>query len=116
MLCFCQICRFLFFFLHKPFQKQNNSTQQHNLNKDDTNDKINTNDKLCNCRKEPCPLNNQCLISNIICKATITTDKTTNKYLGSTGIALNKDTETTNLHLITLTKDTQQNYQTIFET
>ena len=85
VLCFCQICRFLFFFLHKPFQKQNNSTQQHNLNKDDTNDKINTNDKLCNCRKEPCPLNNQCLISNIIYKATITTDKTTKQYLGSTG-------------------------------
>ena len=55
------------------------------LNKDNTNDKNNTNDKLCNCRKEPCPLNNQCLISNIIYKATITTDKTTKQYLGSTG-------------------------------
>ena len=46
--------------------------------------------------------------------ATITTDKTTKKYLGSTGIASNKDRESTNLHSITLPEDTQQNYQTIF--
>ena len=49
-----------------------------------------------------------------IYKATITTDKTTKQYLGSMEIASNKDTEITNLHLIILTKDTQQNYQTIF--
>ena len=56
-----------------------NKIKVHNnkiLNKNDTND------KFCNCRKEPCPLNNQCLISNIIYKATITTDKTTKQYLG----------------------------------
>ena len=35
------------------------------LNKNNINDKSSTNDKLCNCRKEICPLNNQCLVSNI---------------------------------------------------
>ena len=31
------------------------------------------------------PINNQCLISNLINKAIITTDKTNKQYLGSTG-------------------------------
>ena len=55
------------------------------LNKNNKNDKNSTEDKLCNCRKEPCPLNNQCLTSNLIYRAVITTDKTTKHYVGSTG-------------------------------
>ena len=39
----------------------------------------------CNFRKEPCPLNNQCLISNIIYRATITSNKATKQYLRSIG-------------------------------
>ena len=49
------------------------------------NDKNSTKDKLCNCRKDPCPLNNQCLISNIIYKAVVISNKTTKHYVGSTG-------------------------------
>ena len=45
--------------------------------------KNNTNDKLCNCRKQPCPLDNKCLNSDIIYKATITTDKTTKQSKNS---------------------------------
>ena len=52
--------------------------------KNNVNNKSNTKDKLCNCRKEPCPFNNQRQIFNIIYKATKTIDKTTNQYLGST--------------------------------
>ena len=60
------------------------------------------------------PKNKQCIISNLIYRATITTNKTTEQHIGSTGNSFKKDTETTSLHSITLTKDTQQNYQTIF--
>ena len=38
------------------------------LNKSNIDDKNTIKDKLCNCRKEPYPLNNQCLVSNIIYK------------------------------------------------
>ena len=61
------------------------------------------------CRKEPC------LISNNIYKATITTDKTTNKSNDPREIASNRDTKTTNLHSITLTKDTQQTVKLYLE-
>ena len=55
------------------------------LNKSNIDDKSTIKDKLCNCRKEPCPLNNECLVSNIIYKATVTSNKTTKQYIGSTG-------------------------------
>ena len=41
-------------------------------------------EKTCNCKKEKCPLDNNCLARNIIYKATITTDNTTKFYVGST--------------------------------
>ena len=34
---------------------------------------------------QTCPLNNRCLVSNIICRATVTSNKATKQYLGSTG-------------------------------
>jgi len=40
--------------------------------------------KTCNCRTEPCPLNKNCLTSNLIYKATVKTDNTTKIYIGST--------------------------------
>ena len=55
------------------------------LNKTNKNDETNTKDKLCNCRKEPCPLNNQCLISNLMYRAIVTTNNSTKQYVGSTG-------------------------------
>ena len=66
--------------IYKHINAQNNKI----LNKNNINNKSNTKDKLCNCRKEPCLLNNQCLVSNIIYRATITSNKTTKQYLGST--------------------------------
>ena len=60
------------------------------LNKIIINDKSNTKDKLRNCRREPCPLNNQCLVSNIIFRATVTSNKSTKQYMGSTENHLNK--------------------------
>ena len=55
------------------------------LNKNNINDKSNTKDKLWNCRKKPCPLNNQSIVSKIIYRATVTSNKATKQYLGSTG-------------------------------
>lgn len=43
-----------------------------------------TKEKTCNCRnKNNCPLNGECLTSNIIYKATVTTDNNTAHYIGS---------------------------------
>ena len=40
----------------------------------------------CNCRKKPeCPLDGNCLTSNVIYKATVTTSNGTKDYIGSTG-------------------------------
>ena len=36
------------------------------LNKNKIEEKSTIKDKLCNCRKKPCPLNNECLVSNMI--------------------------------------------------
>ena len=42
-------------------------------------------EKLCNCRKNnPCPLNNKCLIKNVIYKATVKSENNTKSYIGST--------------------------------
>ena len=49
-------------------------------------------EKTCNCKKEKCPLDNNCLARNIIYKATITTDNTTKFYVGSTSTTLKIDT------------------------
>ena len=44
------------------------------------------NKTLCNCRtKTKCPLNNKCLVENVIYKATIKSANETKNYLGSTG-------------------------------
>ena len=48
------------------------------------NNKSKTKDKLFNCSKEPCPLNNQCLISNITYRATVISNKATKQCVGST--------------------------------
>ena len=45
---------------------------------------FNKKEKTCNCRAEPCPLNKNCLASNLIYKATIKTDNTTKICIGST--------------------------------
>ena len=44
----------------------------------------NKKEKTCNCRTELCPLNKNCLTSNLIYKATVKTDNTTKIYIGST--------------------------------
>ena len=42
-------------------------------------------DRLCNCRKkEECPLNNECLRSNIVYRAKVTTEDATKEYIGCT--------------------------------
>ena len=51
------------------------------LNKHNKNDKSSTKDKLCNCHKEPCPLDNQCLISTTIYRAEVKSNKSTKHYV-----------------------------------
>ena len=45
--------------------------------------------RSCNCRKDPCPVNQNCLTNGIIYQAKVTTGVTTNKeetfYIGSSG-------------------------------
>ena len=60
----------------KTFNKTNKTKEQNNI----------TNTPSCNCRsKNLCPLNNNCLIKNVIYKATITSAKEMKYYMGSTG-------------------------------
>ena len=54
------------------------------LMKNQDNDATEVN-RLCNCRKkEECPMNNQCLKSNIVYTAHVTTEETTKEYIGCT--------------------------------
>ena len=64
-------------------QKHNKKTLNRILYKE----KNKTNDTpTCNCRsKNSCPLNNKCLIKNVIYKATVISNKETKEYIGSTG-------------------------------
>ena len=42
-------------------------------------------DKLCNCRKkEECPMDNQCLKSNVVYRAKVNTEDATKEYIGCT--------------------------------
>ena len=61
-----------------------------------------------------CPLNNQYLVSNIMYRATISSNKTTKQYLDKQEILSNYVIEITNHHSKILTKDIQQNWQTTF--
>ena len=52
-------------------------------------------DRLCNCRrKEECPMSNQCLKSNIVYRAKVTSEDTTKEYIGCTATTF-KDRYTT---------------------
>ena len=64
-------------------QKRNIKTLNNIFNKE----KIKFNNApTCNCRsKSSCPLNNKCLIKNVIYKATVISNKETKEYIGSTG-------------------------------
>ena len=39
----------------------------------------------CNCKKDPCPLNSNCLVDKVIYKATVTTNNSVDTYTGLTG-------------------------------
>ena len=42
--------------------------------------------RKCNCRKkDECPVNGECLATNLIYRATVTTKEETKYYIGSTG-------------------------------
>ena len=52
-------------------------------------------DRLCNCRKkEECPMNNECLKTNIVYRAKVTTEEITKEYIGCTATTF-KDRYTT---------------------
>ena len=74
-------------------QKHNKKTLNSILNKE----KNKTNDTpTCNCRtKNSCPLNNKCLIENVIYKATVISNKETTKILGAQVILLKADDKIT---------------------
>ena len=44
----------------------------------------------CNCRKDPCPLNDKCQVDKVIYKATVTTNNTMQTYTGLTGDTFKK--------------------------
>ena len=47
--------------------------------------KLEKGNKLCNCRKKSnCPLGEQCLIKNVVYKATVSNKDKTMTYIGST--------------------------------
>ena len=62
----------------------NNNNNNNNIN-NNYNDNKNNYDKLCNCRKQPCPVNNKCLQSNLIYRATVKSNNSYKIYIGSTG-------------------------------
>ena len=43
--------------------------------------------RMCDCKKQECPVNGCCLMENIIYKATVITDNQTKFYVGSTGLS-----------------------------
>ena len=57
------------------------------------------NQKLCNCQiKENCPMNNECMTTNIIYEATLTSpnkNNTTKKYVGLCETNFKNDTQIT---------------------
>ena len=44
------------------------------------------NERMCDCRKQECPVDRKCLSENVIYKATVKTEKCTKTYIGSTGL------------------------------
>ena len=42
--------------------------------------------RMCDCRKEDCPVNGRCLTENVIYKASVETANDTKFYVGSTGL------------------------------
>ena len=61
------------------------STHNKSMMTDKKEENATESDRLCNCRnKEECPLNNQCLKSNIVYRAQVTTDDNTKEYIGCT--------------------------------
>ena len=60
---------------------------------------LNTQDKerrMCDCRKQDCPVNGRCLMENVNYRASVTTANGTKFYVGSTGLTFKKDTLNTN--------------------
>ncbi len=45
-----------------------------------------TTKRMCNCRKNECPVSNKCLTENNVYKATVVTKNETKCYVGSTGL------------------------------
>ena len=63
----------------------NNNINNNYNNNNDNNNNNNNNNKLCNCRKEPCPVSKKCLLSNLIYRATVKSKNSHKIYIGSTG-------------------------------
>ena len=42
--------------------------------------------RMCDCRKQECPVNGRCLMENVIYRVSVTTATKTNFYVGSTGL------------------------------
>ena len=55
----------------------------HNRKMLDTQDKER---QICDCRKQDCPVNRNCLMENVIYRASVTTENQTKFYVGSTGL------------------------------
>ena len=53
----------------------------------------------CNCKKkEECPLNGDCLVSEVVYQATVNTQDMKETYIGLTATSLRQDTVTTRCH------------------
>ena len=43
--------------------------------------------RMCDCKKQECPVKGKCLTENLIYKATVKTENQTKFYIGSTGLS-----------------------------
>ena len=77
----------------------------HNRKMLDTQDKER---RMCDCKKQECPVNGSCLMESIIYKATDITENQTKFYVGSTGLCTSTVSNTKNIKI-------QQNYCSTFE-
>ena len=69
-----------------------------------------TTKKTCNCRKrENCPLNGKCLISNVVYKATVTTDSTPNEKKYYIGLSSTSLKDRIRNHNVTFTNENYKN-------
>ena len=72
---------------NKILNETNYNDNNNNINNNNINNNYNNTKKkmLYNCRKKTFPVNNKCLLSNLIYRAAVKTNNSYKIYVGSTG-------------------------------